>query len=87
MDCPTADMAALEAVPATGCIFLHAIQNFMPSQPRAAITKLKAFFTGTYPCLDGDVLKWEVKDISYAGPVIAAHNTFFSRYMLFTSLH
>jgi hypothetical protein len=34
------------------------MRNLTPAQQRAAVTKIEAFFSGAYPCLDGDVLKW-----------------------------
>jgi hypothetical protein len=39
-------------------IFMDAIRNLTPAQQRAAVTEIEAFFNGTYPCLDGNVLGW-----------------------------
>jgi hypothetical protein len=46
-------------------IFLDAIRNFTPTQQRAAVTEIEAFFSSAYPCLNGDVLKWKVGIIFY----------------------
>ena len=39
-------------------IFLQAIQNMTPADQRVVVTEIGSFFSGTYPCLDGDALKW-----------------------------
>jgi hypothetical protein len=39
-------------------IFMQAIQNMTPTDQRAAVTEIESFFSGAYPCLDGDALKW-----------------------------
>jgi hypothetical protein len=39
-------------------IFLDAICNMNPAQKRTAISELEAFFSGTYPCADGNILRW-----------------------------
>lgn len=39
-------------------IFMQAIQNLTPAEQRAVVTEIEAYFSGTYPCLDGDALKW-----------------------------
>jgi hypothetical protein len=42
----------------TTSIFMQAIQNMTPADQRAVVTEIESFFSGTYPCLDGDALKW-----------------------------
>ena len=39
-------------------IFMQAIQNMTPADQRAVVTEIESFFSGTYPCSDGDALKW-----------------------------
>ena len=39
-------------------IFLDTIRNVSPTQQKAVISELQAYFIGTNPCLDGDALKW-----------------------------
>lgn len=39
-------------------IFMQAIQNMTPADQRAVVTEIESFFSGTYPCPDGDALKW-----------------------------
>ena len=41
-----------------GAICLDAIRNLTPVQQRAAVAEIEAYFSGTYPCLDGDVFAW-----------------------------
>ena len=52
------NMTAPEVASMVISIFLDDIQNLTPTQQRIAVTKIEAFFSGTYPCLNGDVLKW-----------------------------
>jgi hypothetical protein len=50
--------SSLPKLTPTASVFLDAIRNLPPSQLKAAIMELEAYFNGTYPCLDGDALKW-----------------------------
>ena len=58
MDNPTSNTPAPKALSVATSIFLQAIQNLTPTEQRAIITKIEAFFSGTYLCLDGDALNW-----------------------------
>jgi len=51
------DTAAPQAQKAAPSAFMDAIKIIAPSLTRA-VTEIEAFFSGTYPCLDGDALKW-----------------------------
>jgi hypothetical protein len=57
-DNPTDDGPAPKAASAATSIFMQAIQNLTPAEQRAVVTEIEAYFNGTYPCLDGDALKW-----------------------------
>lgn len=51
--------AAVPNEPLTAAsIFLDAIRSLTPAQQRAAVTEIEAYFSGTYPCLDGNALVW-----------------------------
>jgi hypothetical protein len=39
-------------------IFMQAIQNMTPANQRVVVMEIESFFSGTYPCLDGDALNW-----------------------------
>jgi hypothetical protein len=52
------EATAPEVTSTATSIFLDAIRNLTPAQQRAAVTEIEVFFSGAYPCLDGDVLKW-----------------------------
>ena len=54
----TSEVTAPEVASTVTSIFLDAIRNLTPPQQRAAVTEIETFFSGAYPCLDGDVLKW-----------------------------
>jgi hAT family C-terminal dimerisation region len=54
----TSEVTAPEVASTATSIFLDAIRNLTPPQQRAAVTEIEMFFSGAYPCLDGDVLKW-----------------------------
>jgi hypothetical protein len=43
---------------AVASIFLDAIQSLTPAQQRAAVTEIEAYFSGIYPCLDGNAVVW-----------------------------
>ena len=58
MDNPTSNTPAPKAPSVATSIFLQAIQNLTPAEQWAVITEIEAFFSGTYPCLDGDALNW-----------------------------
>ena len=58
VDFSTSNTTVSEIPPTSTSIFLDAIRNLTPDQQKAAITEIEAFFSGTYPCLDGNVLKW-----------------------------
>jgi hypothetical protein len=81
----TPDMAAPKAPLMTTSIVMDAIQNLTPSQQQAAVTEIEAFFSGTYPCLDGDVLKWWKVNCACACLVVIADNGLPSRYIQLTS--
>ena len=56
-------------------IFLQAIQNMTPADQRAVVTEIESFFSGTYPCLDGDALKWwkvHMTPCTYVNTVLTA---------------
>src|ERR1700732_3374249 len=53
-----ATLTAPEVASTATSIFLEAIRNLTPPQQWAAVTEIETFFSGAYPCLDGDVLKW-----------------------------
>jgi hypothetical protein len=57
-DFSTSNTTAPKVLPTSTSIFLDAIRNLKPNQQNAAITEIEAFFSSTYPCLDGNVLKW-----------------------------
>ena len=57
-DNPTSDTPAPKAPSVATSVFLQAIQNLTPAEQRAVITKIEAFFSSTYQCLDGDALNW-----------------------------
>jgi hypothetical protein len=60
------EVTAPEVVLTVTSIFLDAIRNLMPPQQWAAVTEIETFFSGAYPCLDGEVLKcWKVSLIMY----------------------
>jgi hypothetical protein len=42
----------------TTWIFLDVIRDVNPAQTRATVSELDAFFSGTYPCVDSNVLHW-----------------------------
>jgi hypothetical protein len=44
-------------VPKVTSVFLGTIRASAPVE-KAAITKLEAYLSGTYPCVDSDALKW-----------------------------
>ena len=52
------EVTAFEVASTVTSIFLDAIRNLTPSQQQAAVTEIETFFSGAYPCLDSDVLKW-----------------------------
>jgi hypothetical protein len=43
---------------ASGSIFLEAIRNPSPSQKSALATEIELYFSGAYPCSDGNLLVW-----------------------------
>ena len=53
----TSEVTAPEVALTATSIFLDAIWNLTSLQQRAAVTESETFFSGTYPYLDGDVLK------------------------------
>lgn len=56
-DGPASDTPAPQAQTAAPSAFMDAIKIVAPSFARA-VTEIEAFFNGTYPCLDGNALKW-----------------------------
>jgi len=56
-DEPALDTAAPQARKAAPSAFMDAIKIVAPSFSQA-VTEIEAFFSGTYPCLDGNALKW-----------------------------
>jgi hypothetical protein len=56
-DGPTSDTATPQAQKVAPSAFMDAIKIVAPSLARA-VTEIEAFFNGTYPCLDGNGLKW-----------------------------
>ena len=56
-DGPVSDTAAPHAQNPTLSVFMDAIKIITLSLSRA-IMEIKAFFSGTYPCTDGNALKW-----------------------------
>ena len=60
-DNPTSDTPAPKAPSVATSIFLQVIQNLTPAEQRTIITEIETFFSGTYPCLNGDALNlWMV---------------------------
>ena len=55
---PTDGGPAPKVASAVTSIFMQAIQNLTPAEQRAIIMEIEIYFNGTYPCLDGDALKW-----------------------------
>ena len=47
-----------EPLAAAASIFLDDIRSLTPAQQRAAVTEIEAYFSRTYPCLDGNALAW-----------------------------
>ena len=56
-DGPVSDTAAPHAQNPAPSVFMDAIKIVAPSLSRA-VTEIEAFFSGTYPCTDGNALKW-----------------------------
>lgn len=55
---PKTTVVTADLPSATTTIFLDAIRSTNPAKTTAAASELEVFFHGTYPCLDGDVLRW-----------------------------
>jgi hypothetical protein len=55
---PPSDSSAPKAPPAAASVFMDAIRSLAPAQLNAALNELEKYFSGTYACLDGNVLKW-----------------------------
>lgn len=56
-DEPASDMAAPQVRKNAPSAFMDAIKVTSTSITRA-VSEIEAFFSGTYPCLDGNALKW-----------------------------
>jgi hypothetical protein len=56
-DGPALETVAPQAQKAAPSAFLDAIKTDTPSLTQTG-TEIEAFFSGTYPCSDGDALKW-----------------------------
>ena len=74
-DNPTSDTPAPKAPSVATSIFLQAIQNLTPAEQRAIITKIEAFFSGTYLCLNSDPLKWWITEFSHFHRWLTGHPT------------
>ena len=73
-DGPASDTAAPQARNTAPSAFMDAIKIIAPSLARA-VTEIEAFFSGTYPCLDGDALKWwKVRVRLHIQPVFIFNN-------------
>jgi hypothetical protein len=57
-DSSPTDTITPEAPSAATSIFLQAIQYLTPTEQRAIVMEIEAYFSSTYLCLNGDALKW-----------------------------
>ena len=77
-DFSTSNTTAPKVLPTSTSIFLDVIHNLTPNQQKASITEIKAFFSSTYPCLDGNVLKWWKVNTCYEACLIINADKCFS---------
>ena len=57
-DGPSAKATASKSPSEFDSIFMNAILSMTPDQQQVLVTDLEAYFNGTCPCPDGNVLKW-----------------------------
>jgi len=55
---PTARSKPTTPASPSKSFFMEAIRSLNPEQLQAAAGELERYFSGTYPCLDGNALAW-----------------------------
>jgi len=55
---PSQPMATTSSSASKESAFMDMILSMTPNWQQALVTKLKAYFSGRFPCLDGCVLTW-----------------------------
>jgi hypothetical protein len=65
---PSKTTAAVSSSTSTESIFMDTILSMTPNQQQALVTKLDDYFSGRFPCSDGNVLAW------WKVMVLSSHN-------------
>jgi hypothetical protein len=65
---PSRTTAAVSSSTSTESIFMDTILSMTPNQQQALVTELEDYFSGRFPCSDGNVLAW------WKVMVLSSHN-------------